>query len=205
MALIKCSECNKQISDKASACPHCGCPVSLNETKKIDIKTEEKEQVKSNNKLKRNYGYFKGIYEEDIVEIKRKTKISIIPIFVIGFVLSNLLFKNMFIISTTGLIFFTTILFTPTIVFVYMTVLMIKCWYRASNNIERKQTSKGLLIFIPMFIVLTLLFTIIVGGGNGDSKNVPTDSELNACRDRSTTYTKCSWSTFENKCVCKMR
>lgn len=26
MALIKCSECNKDISEKAKACPHCGCP-----------------------------------------------------------------------------------------------------------------------------------------------------------------------------------
>lgn len=24
MALLSCSECNKQISDKAPACPHCG-------------------------------------------------------------------------------------------------------------------------------------------------------------------------------------
>ena len=27
MALIKCRECSKQISDKANACPHCGCPL----------------------------------------------------------------------------------------------------------------------------------------------------------------------------------
>lgn len=27
MALIKCSECGQEISDKASACPNCGCPV----------------------------------------------------------------------------------------------------------------------------------------------------------------------------------
>lgn len=27
MALIKCSECGKEISDKASTCPNCGCPV----------------------------------------------------------------------------------------------------------------------------------------------------------------------------------
>ncbi len=26
MALIKCSECTQQISDRAPACPHCGCP-----------------------------------------------------------------------------------------------------------------------------------------------------------------------------------
>lgn len=25
MALIKCSECGKDISDKASVCPNCGC------------------------------------------------------------------------------------------------------------------------------------------------------------------------------------
>ena len=27
MALIKCEECGQMVSDKASACPHCGCPV----------------------------------------------------------------------------------------------------------------------------------------------------------------------------------
>lgn len=26
MALISCPECSKEISDKAAACPHCGCP-----------------------------------------------------------------------------------------------------------------------------------------------------------------------------------
>lgn len=28
MALIKCPECNGTVSDKASSCPHCGCPAS---------------------------------------------------------------------------------------------------------------------------------------------------------------------------------
>lgn len=26
MALIQCTECHKEISDKAKRCPHCGCP-----------------------------------------------------------------------------------------------------------------------------------------------------------------------------------
>lgn len=30
MALIECSECGKQVSDKASACPSCGCPINEN-------------------------------------------------------------------------------------------------------------------------------------------------------------------------------
>ena len=34
MALISCKECYKQISDKAVACPNCGCPA---ETTKINI------------------------------------------------------------------------------------------------------------------------------------------------------------------------
>ena len=32
MALIKCSECGREISDKAAACIHCGCPVSESKT-----------------------------------------------------------------------------------------------------------------------------------------------------------------------------
>lgn len=28
MSLIKCIECNKEISDKSKECPHCGCPTS---------------------------------------------------------------------------------------------------------------------------------------------------------------------------------
>lgn len=27
MALIKCPECGKEISDRAAACPNCGCPI----------------------------------------------------------------------------------------------------------------------------------------------------------------------------------
>lgn len=28
MALIKCSECQKEVSDKAYTCPNCGCPIA---------------------------------------------------------------------------------------------------------------------------------------------------------------------------------
>lgn len=30
MALIKCNECGKEVSDKATACPNCGCPINTN-------------------------------------------------------------------------------------------------------------------------------------------------------------------------------
>lgn len=35
MALIKCPECGKEISDKAQSCIHCGCPI---QTQKIESK-----------------------------------------------------------------------------------------------------------------------------------------------------------------------
>jgi predicted amidophosphoribosyltransferase len=30
MALINCKECNKEISDQAQSCPHCGAPLQSN-------------------------------------------------------------------------------------------------------------------------------------------------------------------------------
>ena len=37
MALIKCPECGKEISDRASACIHCGCPLGEGSQTKIKI------------------------------------------------------------------------------------------------------------------------------------------------------------------------
>lgn len=39
MALIRCPECGKEFSDKAQACPNCGCPTS--EAKNQELKQEE--------------------------------------------------------------------------------------------------------------------------------------------------------------------
>lgn len=44
MALIKCIECGKEFSDKASACPNCACPIEVikkDKTKKENIKKED--------------------------------------------------------------------------------------------------------------------------------------------------------------------
>ena len=37
MALINCHECGKEISDRAVACPHCGCPIEA-DNKNIEYK-----------------------------------------------------------------------------------------------------------------------------------------------------------------------
>ena len=39
MAMIKCPECGKDVSDKAKSCPHCGCPIeSLSPSGTVKIK-----------------------------------------------------------------------------------------------------------------------------------------------------------------------
>ena len=51
MALIKCTECGKEISDKAEACPHCGCPISAM-IKPENLKAESTNNGPENNKQK---------------------------------------------------------------------------------------------------------------------------------------------------------
>lgn len=38
MALIECKECGGTVSSKAYSCPHCGCPISKNNSKTITYK-----------------------------------------------------------------------------------------------------------------------------------------------------------------------
>lgn len=45
MALIKCAECGKEISDKAKTCVNCGCPINVIENK--ETKKVEKEKNKN--------------------------------------------------------------------------------------------------------------------------------------------------------------
>ena len=56
MALIKCPECNKEISDKSTVCINCGCPVTVEKKvkeEKVEVIKEKKESVKKNKKKKR--------------------------------------------------------------------------------------------------------------------------------------------------------
>jgi len=46
MALVKCSECGKEVSDKAGACPHCGNP--MGDVVKL---RQEVAQTKTNNSI----------------------------------------------------------------------------------------------------------------------------------------------------------
>lgn len=51
MALIKCPECGKEVSDKAGKCPQCGCPIEERKDEGVNnnINIEESSDVVSNN------------------------------------------------------------------------------------------------------------------------------------------------------------
>lgn len=73
MALIKCCECGKEISDKATTCVHCGCTIE-----KKYICPECGEKISSKSKVCQNCGYFNPL--------KKLTKLDkiFIPIIVIS-------------------------------------------------------------------------------------------------------------------------
>lgn len=61
MALIKCTECGKEISDKATSCPNCGCPIEdsaqnkTNESINNTVKGSYTAPVKTDVKPERRY------------------------------------------------------------------------------------------------------------------------------------------------------
>lgn len=53
MALIKCPECGKEISDQAGACPNCGFPIGQSAPAQEPAQQEEEKK-----------GFFKRLYEQ---------------------------------------------------------------------------------------------------------------------------------------------
>lgn len=46
MALIQCYECGKQVSDKAGACPNCGCPLAdARKTREVRVQLPNTQQI----------------------------------------------------------------------------------------------------------------------------------------------------------------
>lgn len=88
MALIKCPECGKEVSDKAPTCPHCGCPLSdelviERATKTLNTDQEEVTNCKKQ-KVKKTFS-----------RKKKFTFVTIVGVVIIGGVLGFFLTKNL--------------------------------------------------------------------------------------------------------------
>lgn len=66
MAMIKCPECGKEMSDKAAACPNCGCPIEEIRTKIEEIEAEREAKIKAKEEEKKA--------KEVAAEIKKQKK-----------------------------------------------------------------------------------------------------------------------------------
>ena len=62
MALIKCPECSKEISDKANSCPNCGCPLT-------DLITTGTVRIKMPNNIVEGWV---GLFSSRKAEVKSK-------------------------------------------------------------------------------------------------------------------------------------
>ena len=52
MALIKCKECGHEVSDKASRCPNCGCPIQTGGNQSVNETNVESQPEKKGNGIK---------------------------------------------------------------------------------------------------------------------------------------------------------
>lgn len=109
MALINCPECDKQISDKAKACPNCGFPIeAMNKSDEIVLQFPELPNDLSIGKPLTNWAgntHFKGIYnmEENIVE-KITPGVAHVMIHDNGIAISGGLFLNPYPIHNSQII-----------------------------------------------------------------------------------------------------
>lgn len=76
MALIKCDECKKEISDKATICPHCGCPIE-----EKAFCNECGKEINLNDEICKNCGCpissVKSNINDDIGKTKKQKKLDI--------------------------------------------------------------------------------------------------------------------------------
>lgn len=68
MGMIKCTECGKEMSDKASVCPNCGCPIEDIKAKLGEIEAEQE----AKNKAKEAENVQRKLLQKQNVSVKKK-------------------------------------------------------------------------------------------------------------------------------------
>lgn len=97
MALIKCQECGKEISDKAEACPNCGCPIKINNSSEInDSETVKTSNADSNISMLEDSDNIESGSEKKAMSKKNKIIISsIVGLVVVGSIIAFVTTQNL--------------------------------------------------------------------------------------------------------------
>ena len=90
MSIIKCPECQKEISDTSTSCPNCGCPLS-NETENI-ICQEQQNADEQNNNSEENIIIENNKTKKHTIFCNKKFIIAMMAIFI--FILSGSIFAG---------------------------------------------------------------------------------------------------------------
>ena len=73
MSLVICEECGKEISDKAKACPHCGCPIDVSDKKdELETKTVEEQKEEQDIEDKESNVVSNAESKESVKKSKKK-------------------------------------------------------------------------------------------------------------------------------------
>ena len=63
--LIKCEECQKEVSDKAKACPNCGAPIAVEDT--LPSQATNQNNTQNNNHPRGAYFTKKSVVEKGVM------------------------------------------------------------------------------------------------------------------------------------------
>ena len=127
MALIKCSECGKEFSDKASACPNCSCPVEKQSSKLED----KKKRFKG-----RDYKHLTKEEKQEINMMMKKENVYPNAWFILNTICGLFTFIFMILIMFNPLLYFLAFIISLvlTIVFYKLTMQEINNYF--NNNFK---------------------------------------------------------------------
>jgi len=171
MSLIKCSECGKEFSDKAKACPNCACPIT--EIKKDNKKKEKELEIDYSKEYRELTQFEKRLFNNIYASKSIKTKMIIILVFGGIFIFLGSYFTFSSLIKSINFYTITSIILLIIIYIVLIRLLYViyknnyeksemylKVHKKDINNINTNN-EKVLLITLIILSILTITCFII--------------------------------------------
>ena len=158
MAIIKCPECGKEISDKAHTCPNCGFPVSENLGN--DDAIEEVMQETVADSVPETYETYTGACatDGDAAVAEKESKINDVFIWLLSGVL--ILYICMVFFKAPSYLFFVSLILNPLFV-----LLDDRKLEKSEENVKTIWFVLGMILVVPIYVIARTIKTkrIIAG------------------------------------------